>query len=296
LEEAECERIERYLDAVRSTLLFAKGIMIVEGDAEMILIPSMVKKVFGISLDELGVSLINMSSTVFQNIAKIFHKTRVQRYCAIITDFDQSIYELPDDPDDDDADQRNARNSEQAGIQRKKKLESFCNGNSFVNAYYADHTFEVDFLWNDNSHEIISTLESIYVRKADIDRSTERLESEDLDVAGKEVLRLAEKVGKGWFALMVAENILSNTYIPDYILQALAFACSNTIDDSTLRAMGIYRISKRRKDDDFKPVFADIRQLKKLSHQNFKERYIESLPDDQLTRFIELIQEVRHDG
>jgi putative ATP-dependent endonuclease of OLD family len=98
LEEPECERIERYLDAVRSTLLFAKGVMIVEGDAEMILIPNMVKKVFGISLDELGVSLINMSSTVFQNIAKIFHEDRIQRHCAITTDLDKSIYALPEDP------------------------------------------------------------------------------------------------------------------------------------------------------------------------------------------------------
>jgi predicted ATP-dependent endonuclease of OLD family len=295
LEEPECERIERYLDAVRSTLLFAKGIIIVEGDAEMILIPSMVRKVFGISLDELGVSLINMSSTVFQNIAKIFHETRVRRNCAIITDLDESIYELPDDPDDDDADQRKSRNSGMAGKQRKEKLENFCADNRYVNAYFADHTFEVDFLWNNNSHEIIQTLDDVYEKNANIKRSTERLKSEELAVAGKEVLRLAEKVGKGWFALMIAEHVLSYTYIPDYILQALAFACSETIDESTLRAMGLYRIRKRRKDDEFKPVFAEIRELKKLPLKDFSKQYKERLPDDQLTRFIELIEENRND-
>ena len=295
LEEPECERIERYLDAVRSTLLFAKGIMIVEGDAEMILIPSMVKEVFGISLDELGVSLINMGSTVFQNIAKIFHETRVQRNCAIITDLDESIYELPEDSDDDDDDQKKSRNSQVAGEQRKEKLESFCEDNDFVNAFFADHTFEVDFLWNNNSWEVVKTLKDIYKTEGNIKKSTKCLESKTLAVAGKEVLRLAEKVGKGWFALMIAENLVSNTYIPNYILQALAFACSETIDDSSFRAMGLYRIRKRRKDDDFKPVFADIKELKKLQPDEFNEQYKERLPNDQLTKFIKLLEDVRND-
>jgi len=295
LEEHECKRIERYLDAIRSTLLFAKGIMIVEGDAEMILIPSMVREVFGISLDELGVSLINMGSTVFQNIAKIFHETRVQRNCAIITDLDESIYELPEDPDDDDEEKKKSRNSQVAGEQRKEKLESFCAGNDYVNVFFADHTFEVDFLLNDNSHEIVKTLEDIYSRGADIKQSTERLESDDLAVAGKEVLRIAEKIGKGWFALIIAENVFSDTFIPDYIIQALALVCSETIDDSTIRAMGLYRIKDRRKGDAFKPVFAEIKELKKLPPDEFNEQYKERLPDDQLTRFIELLEEVRND-
>ncbi len=87
--------IERYLDAVRSTLLFAKGVILVEGDAELILIPQMVKSVFGISLDEIGISLINMSSTVFEHVALIFNDKRVQRKCSIITDGDASIINLP---------------------------------------------------------------------------------------------------------------------------------------------------------------------------------------------------------
>lgn len=44
LEPDEIVRVERYLDAVRSNLLFAKGVILVEGDAEQILIPEMFKK------------------------------------------------------------------------------------------------------------------------------------------------------------------------------------------------------------------------------------------------------------
>jgi predicted ATP-dependent endonuclease of OLD family len=269
--------------------------MIVEGDAEMILIPNMVKKVFGSSLDELGVSLINMNSTVFQNIAKIFHEGRIQRRCAIITDLDKSIYALPEDPDNDNDDQRKSRNAEMAGELRRRRLESFCAENKWLNVYYANHTFEVDFLLNDNSHEIVDTLDSIYTRRDDIRRSSKLLNDDNLEVSGKEVLRLAEKVGKGWFALMVAEKVNSYTFIPDYILCALAFASSEIISDSTIRAMGLYRLKKRKRDSEFKPVYQKIRMLKKLPQDEFIKKYAERLPEDQLTKFINFIIE-EHDA
>ena len=290
LDSTECERIERYLDAVRSTLLFAKGIMIVEGDAEMILIPNLVKKVLGISLDELGVSLINMSSTVFQNIAKIFHDNRMQRRCAIITDLDKSIYDLPDDPEDDNTAQSDSRKSEEAGKLRKEKLEEFCGGNRWVKAFYGSHTFEVDFLMSDNSREIIDTLPDIYSQNRNIKRSEERLEDNNIKVAGKEIMRLANKVGKGWFALMVSEKLYSDTYIPDYILRALAFASHEIITDSTLRLMGLYRIQDGKEDPEFKDLYGEIKDLKGLSAKKFIEIYTETLSDDQLTKFIEYPQ------
>ncbi|MDF1887247.1 ATP-dependent endonuclease, partial [Staphylococcus aureus] len=55
--------VERYLDVKRNGLLFSKGVILVEGDAEEILIPQIVKKLFGINLDELGIGLINVGST-----------------------------------------------------------------------------------------------------------------------------------------------------------------------------------------------------------------------------------------
>src|SRR5690606_22609336 len=83
--------VQRYLDAVRSNLLFAKSVLLVEGDAEEILIPLMVKKVLGVSLDELGISLINIRSTGFANVSVLFHENRIRRRCAIITDLDAAF-------------------------------------------------------------------------------------------------------------------------------------------------------------------------------------------------------------
>ncbi|WP_140365421.1 ATP-dependent endonuclease, partial [Vibrio parahaemolyticus] len=74
LEPNHVQCIERYLDAVRSDILFAKSVILVEGDAELILIPALVKSTLGISLDEMGISLIKMDGTVFKHISDLFHK------------------------------------------------------------------------------------------------------------------------------------------------------------------------------------------------------------------------------
>ncbi|MBF4436759.1 ATP-dependent endonuclease, partial [Vibrio anguillarum] len=42
--------VQRYLDAIRSNLLFARSVILVEGDAEEILIPVLFKKSTGLSL------------------------------------------------------------------------------------------------------------------------------------------------------------------------------------------------------------------------------------------------------
>ncbi|HDX9674322.1 TPA: AAA family ATPase [Bacillus cereus] len=220
----ECSRIERYLDATRSTLLFAKGVILVEGDAELILIPTMFKKVFGISLDEIGVSVINMSSAVFEHIAKLFNDDRIRRKCAIITDHDKSILPLKQNANEDSEEEKKCRNSQQKGEERKRILDTFCESNPWVEPFYATYTFEVDFILSQNQNAVINILDKIYQTSAAISRSEGLLRSGSAEVAGKEILRLANKVGKGWFALLLAEEMNANTIIPDYILKAIAFA------------------------------------------------------------------------
>jgi len=286
LKPIECSRIERYLNATRSTLLFAKGVILVEGDAELILIPTLIKRVFGVSLDELGVSLVSMDSAFFEHLSKIFDESRVRKNCAIITDSDISIVNLPDDPEKDSDYQKSCRNSQTSGIQRKEKLDEYVGGNDYVSAYYAEHTFEVDFIMEDNSIEIINILPQIYSRKPNVDKSAKILKSEKLNVYGKEVLRLANKVGKGWFALLLAEKLTSQTYIPKYIMDAVAFACQKSLDDSVLMKMCMYRLNNPMPllDDKDKP----IKYFKKYFSDKPKciNKFIKECPDDDLTYII----------
>ncbi|MGM1435854.1 ATP-dependent nuclease [Bacillus cereus group sp. BceL295] len=277
LDADTCKRIERYLDATRSTLLFAKGVMLVEGDAELILIPAMFKAVFGLSLDEIGVSVINVSSTVFEHIACLFDEQRIHRKCAIVTDLDEAIETLPENPEEDNNEQEKMRNSQIAGQIRSTLLDATYDINPWVEVFYAPHTFEIDFALNLNTYEIKESLPSIYKRQSDIDSSTKKLDSEDKTIVGKEALRLANKEGKGWFALLVSEKLSYETVIPEYILRAIAFT-SEHIKDEHLIAMAKYRIKEMNID-----LQVDINTM------TLDELIELLLPEDGLVKLIKLL-------
>lgn len=265
----EVSRVERYLDAVRSTLLFAKGVILVEGDAEQILIPELVKAVYGVTLDEIGVSLINIGSTGFENIAKLFDELRIKKKCSIITDWDKSILPLGADPQKDSPAEKNCRNSQLSGQQRKEKLDEFVEDNEWIDAFYAKHTFEVDFLLAGNSYEIINTINKEYKTEDAKKKSKEALEDVNVAVSGTEVLRLAEKFKKGWFALMLSENINHLTELPEYIIEAIAFA-SPHINQKTILSIIKYRLSKFQvetvRDDktDYSKIVAEVEKAKSI--------------------------------
>lgn len=276
------QRIERYLDAVRSTMLFAKGILLVEGDAEQILIPAMLEKVFGVSPDQLGFSVISMDSAFFEHISVLFSTERIRRPCAIVTDRDAPIFDLPDDPSEDDIELAHARAADRNGLDRQRRLQETADDNPWLAAFFAAHTFEVDFIAACNSHEIIDTLDKIYRRESSIEKSRKKLKSRSVSVYGKEVLRLAEKKGKGWFALLVAESLLAATYFPDYILRAVAFACHLGIDDSTLRQIGIFRMNE---DQQLAEQLRSTDDYKELSAGEFVQKFCDEEPDDSLSLF-----------
>jgi len=71
LEEGDYQFLQRFLDATKSNLFFARGVIIVEGDAENLLIPT-IAEIIGRSLHEYGVSIVNVGSTAFKRYAKIF--------------------------------------------------------------------------------------------------------------------------------------------------------------------------------------------------------------------------------
>lgn len=111
-----------------------------------------------------------------------------------------------------------------------------------MEAFYAKHTFEIDFVLNENVQPVIQTLRKIYKTNKAIEDSNALLNSGDEIVVGLETLRLADKVvGKGWFALMLAEEVTYETNIPQYILDAIKFA-SRHIGYQHFEKMAKYRI------------------------------------------------------
>ena len=70
LEVEDYEFLERFLDATKSNLFFAKGLIFVEGDAENLLIPA-IADLIGYPLHEYGISIVNIGNTAFERYIKI---------------------------------------------------------------------------------------------------------------------------------------------------------------------------------------------------------------------------------
>lgn len=288
LKDDECRKIERYLDATRSNLLFAKGVILVEGDAELILIPTIFKKVFGLSLDELGISIINMSSAFFQHVAKLFDNDRIQRKCAIITDLDLSIKKLPNESNSDTDIQKKYRSSQNKGANRKAILDEFCSGNKWINPFYAKHTFEID-TFKDNLSLIKESLKEVYTLPKKIADYQEKLESTNQEEVYESILQIAKKEGKGWYALMLAEKVEFDFIFPQYILEAVSFASSH-IDQRHKQKMMYYRLEKKLSHQEL----LDLNNELHSNNEPYTKLYelystYYSDPNDSYNRFKELL-------
>ena len=74
IDEDSAYFLERFLDATKANLFFAQGVIIVEGDAENLLIPALAE-VIELPLNKYGVSIVNVGSTAWKRYVKIFERT-----------------------------------------------------------------------------------------------------------------------------------------------------------------------------------------------------------------------------
>jgi putative ATP-dependent endonuclease of the OLD family len=63
--------LQRFLDVTKANLFFARGVLVVEGDAEALLLPT-IAKILGRDLEEYGVSIINAGGVGLGRYARIF--------------------------------------------------------------------------------------------------------------------------------------------------------------------------------------------------------------------------------
>lgn len=75
LAEEDYKFLERFLDATKANLFFAKGVIFVEGDAENLLLPTLAELIDR-PLHKYGVSIVNIGNTAFKRYAKIFSRSK----------------------------------------------------------------------------------------------------------------------------------------------------------------------------------------------------------------------------
>ena len=218
LEKSEIADLERYLDVTRSTLLFARKVILVEGPAELFLIPALLKEVKGIDLDREGISIIPIYGVHFGIYAKLFSEAALPKKCAIITDGDLK----PSDSDptlegEDD-------------LPAPPDLEAL--ENEYVRVFACKTTFERALVMK-------GTLEMLALASDDIGAPTianqlregaqtlaeNGIEESKRKEIGtnlrKKVLNTANRFGKARFAQIAARHASQATSIPKYLSDAI---------------------------------------------------------------------------
>ncbi|MEK5476122.1 AAA family ATPase [Paenibacillus sp. FSL R5-0407] len=90
LENGDYKFLERFLDATKSNMFFAQGIIFVEGDAENLLMPTLAE-VIDRPLHDYGVSIINVGNLAFKRYTLIFlrkFEPNLNFPVSIVTDLD----------------------------------------------------------------------------------------------------------------------------------------------------------------------------------------------------------------
>lgn len=96
LEKGDYLFLQRFLDSTKANLFFAKGIIMVEGDAENILIP-VIADIIGYPLEKYGISIVNVGSTAFLRYSGIMVRRDgniIGIPVSVITDCDVRPYDV----------------------------------------------------------------------------------------------------------------------------------------------------------------------------------------------------------
>lgn len=223
--ETDTEDLERYLDVTRAEMVFARGVILVEGDAERFLIPAFADEM-DISLDEHGVSVCSVAGTNFQPYVKLLGALGIP--FSVITDYDEidekpraynralKLVRIIDDvAGGEDTD---------ALIKEIEDLttwkESFHECEKF-GIFVNSDTLESELFDGDYSQEMIDTLREHNFsaeRKAMLDE----WEADPSSYDRKKLIKMIEQMGKGRYAQRLATRT-PGKLVPDYIADAINY-------------------------------------------------------------------------
>jgi putative ATP-dependent endonuclease of OLD family len=75
LEKGDYRFLERFLDVTKANLFFAHSVVVVEGDAEAILLPT-IAKILGTDFTEHGISIVNVGGKGLRRFSRIFQRRK----------------------------------------------------------------------------------------------------------------------------------------------------------------------------------------------------------------------------
>ena len=223
----EIADLERYLDATRAELLFAKGIIFVEGASELFLIPAFAAAL-GYPLDEYGITVCNVHGTDFVPYAKLAGSKGLSIPFVAVTDGDwteRQGEQLSMGMD------RGIRIARAAGIGTEETLKDAFDRRDWVGlcemlraagVFVGEETLEIDLFNCGIGQQLNETFQELGASEQWLKQfnglveTGPRINEDD----ARTVLERIERIGKGRFAQRLA-NKVTKEYCPGYIEAAI---------------------------------------------------------------------------
>lgn len=237
LNDADREDLERYMDVTRGELFFAKGVILVEGDAEKFLLPTLAKlydKAF--DFDALGITVCSIAGTNFAPYVKLLGPGGLDLPFVVITDFDPKGSENSqedEDPEEGGVESSYGENrvvnqilrhilpvAEWKDLSFEEVLALAPEKGVFLNEF----TFEVD-VFNAKAESYFHQAVKAATGNKAMHARFEALGDAPLTLDAKQFLKDIDSIGKGRFAQRLASVLLEEDadVCPPYIKAALEY-------------------------------------------------------------------------
>lgn len=237
LDDADREELERYIDVTRGEIFFSKGVILVEGDAEKFLLPTLAKLYDPeIDFDALGVTVCSIGGTNFAPYIQLLGPKGLDIPFAVLTDFDPKGEEASQedaDPEDEGATGGYGKNRVVNQIMRQIMKDDEWDAASFKDVLAAAEesgvflntfTFEIDLFKAGAEKQFAKAIAQLTGNKKMHARfDALAADPDELDAAA--FLKDIDSVGKGRVAQRLASILLSDNIdvCPPYIEAALDY-------------------------------------------------------------------------
>jgi putative ATP-dependent endonuclease of OLD family len=235
--KGEREDLERYIDVTRGEIFFSKAVILVEGDAEKFLLPTLAKLHDPeLDFDALGITVCSIAGTNFAPYVRLLGPTGLDIPFVVLTDFDpkgEEVSQEDADPDNegvgDGYGEYRVVNQIMRHVMEAEKWDKLSfegilaraeKHGVFVNTF----TFEIDLFNTGTEDEFAKAIKELTTNKKMHARFDElSLNSTSLDPT--QFLKDIDSIGKGRVAQRLASIFLAkkSDICPPYIKAALNY-------------------------------------------------------------------------
>lgn len=266
--------LQRFLDSSKANLFFAQGVIMVEGDAENLLLP-VLADLIDFPLSKHGVSIVNVGNTAFLRYSNIFKQadnTKMGIPISVITDCDV----VPEIDNDEKIDVKEDETTEAINKKEKKYSEGD------IKAFIAPNwTLEYTLALSVLRRKLYKSV--LYAEKIQ--------NSDKYSLTKDKIIEVNEKVksdfenwkNKGYDKYKIAYEIYNNTLLEKNISKAITAQC--------LASLLQYQIIKTDTEDITEETMFDVDLYqKKIDNDKKRELKSELLGSKKLSYLLDAIK------